>query len=128
MKKIILIICITLPFISCNKNNKTQENVFTDNSSFEQSEQNKSNDDYYFNKKMYVNASSGLRVRSTPGMEGERIGVLENNTEVNIIKANDDWISLDGVEGRWVYINSPIEGWIFNGYLAEELLTRKNMI
>ena len=66
---------------------------------------------------MYVNATSGLRVRGSPGTGGEILGALEYLAEVNVVRENDNVVAIGGTSGRWVYINSPVEGWVFNGYL-----------
>ena len=72
------------------------------------------------NMTMYVNAPSGLRVRSAPSTEGEILGALEHLAEVNIVREDDNIVAIGGTSGRWVYINSPVQGWIFNGYLETE--------
>ena len=75
---------------------------------------------WHLNRTMYVNATSGLRVKSTPGAEGEILGALEYLAEVNVIMEANNIVTIDGVEGRWVYIDRPITGWIFDGYLETE--------
>ena len=73
MNKItISIIYFLLLIISCN--NKTQNNNVENNSIIEQEKNTNINEP---NKKMYVNASSGLRVRINPSTEDEMIGLLE---------------------------------------------------
>ena len=117
MKKIIygIIICFLLFFINCNKESKhnSNENIIKKDN-FETLNNN-------LNKEMYVNTTAGLRVRNIPNIESERIGLLENFTKVNIIKEENEIVYINGIEGKWVYINSPIEGWIFNGYLINTL-------
>jgi len=72
-------------------------------------------------KKMYVNASAGLRVRSLPSTDGERIGALEHLTEVNVVREDASIVTIGDVEGKWVYINTPLEGWVFSGYLVNSM-------
>ncbi|MDR0289754.1 MAG: SH3 domain-containing protein, partial [Treponema sp.] len=72
------------------------------------------------NKIMYVNSPEGLRVRNLPSINGDRIGLLDYLTEVKIKKEDNDIVSIEGIEGKWVNIITPIEGWIFNGFLENE--------
>jgi len=124
MNKItISIIYFLLLIISCN--NKTQNNNVENNSIIEQEKNTNINEP---NKKMYVNASSGLRVRINPSTEDEMIGLLDNYTEVNILMEENNFVEINNVVGKWVYINTPIEGWIFNGFLSEEIQIDPNVI
>jgi len=75
---------------------------------------------------MYVNASAGLRVRKSPNLNGDRIGVLDFGTEVIIIKEDHNVIYIDEVEGKWVFIESPIEGWVFSGFLGDAITLSVN--
>jgi hypothetical protein len=70
---------------------------------------------------MYVNSSEGLRVRNSPNLNGEKIGLLEFFTAVKIIREDNNSVNIDGINGKWVYIKTPIEGWVFDGYLSEVL-------
>jgi len=100
----IIFLVLVILLVSCNRIKENINNVLDvqDNT----------------NKIMYVNASSGLRVRSLPSMDGEVIGVLDFFTKVSILKEDDEKITINDIEGKWVYINSPIEGWVFDGYLV----------
>lgn len=71
------------------------------------------------NEIMYVNALSGLRVRSLPNIHSEIIGLLDNRTKVIIVEEGDGFMVIEGIYNKWVYINSPIEGWIFRGFLDD---------
>ena len=73
----------------------------------------------YLNKIMYTNAQAGLRVRNLPGLDGIITGSLDFGTEVIITYKDNNIVVIDDIEGRWVHIKSPIEGWIFNGYLID---------
>jgi len=76
-------------------------------------------------KKMYVNATSGLRVRSLPSTDSERLGLLDHLIEVDVIKEGNIEI-INGVRGKWVYINSPMEGWVYSGFLLFHRLENFN--
>ncbi|MCL2602213.1 MAG: SH3 domain-containing protein [Treponema sp.] len=65
---------------------------------------------------MYVIASPSLRVRNSPGIDAEVIGRLPFLTEVNVIREGD-YDFVDSI-AKWVYIDKPIEGWIFSSYLT----------
>jgi formylglycine-generating enzyme required for sulfatase activity len=116
MKRIInLFVFITILITGCNKTNEIKpiidENV---NISTEIKEQED------LNKTMYVNSPEGLRVRNLPGVNGDIIGLLDYLTEVKIIKEDYNIVSIEGIEGKWVNIITPIEGWVFNGFLENE--------
>jgi len=78
------------------------------------------------NRAMFVNATAGLRVRDTPGLDGERIGALEFGMEVLVTKEYGNTVDIDGVEGKWVYLQSPIAGWVFDGYLVNTPVSDAN--
>jgi len=68
---------------------------------------------------MYVNSKTGLQVRSTPDINGERIGAVAFSGEVTVTKEDSNIVEIDGIEGKWVYIVAAnIEGWVFSGYLV----------
>ena len=69
------------------------------------------------NRIMSVNAVDGLRVRSTPGLDGERIGFLDLGTKITVTKEERTVVTIGNVEGRWVYTSAPIAGWVFGGDL-----------
>jgi hypothetical protein len=74
------------------------------------------------NKTMYINASGGLRVRSLPSIDGERIGLLNYSTEISITREVNKNLIINGIEGKWVYIKADnIEGWVFSGYLSDRI-------
>lgn len=101
MKRLIwVILCVSVLIIACNK--KQIENTQKD-----------------FPKTMYVNAIDGLRVRNSPSSDGERVGLLDYRTEVRITKEDNNTVNIGGVDGKWVYIVFPIEGWVFDGFLED---------
>ena len=74
-----------------------------------------------YSRSMYVNAIEGLIVRKSPNINSERIGLLPNNTIVEVITevGNQDYVVIDDIRGKWVYIYvfSLGNGWVFDGYL-----------
>jgi len=68
---------------------------------------------------MYVNSPEGLRVRNSPDINGERIGLLDDLTLVRVIKQDETTIDINGIKGKWTYIETEnIQGWVFSGYLS----------
>ncbi len=75
--------------------------------------------------RMYINSLEGLRVRDIPHLEGNRIALLADLTEVLVMTEGSDIVTIDGIHGRWAYIESgAIEGWVFGGYLSEEKVNK----
>jgi hypothetical protein len=114
-----ILVFIPILIISCNRNNKIQtfnENIEDANVHISTEIQGQED----LNKIMYVNSPEGLRVRNLPSINGDRIGLLDYFTEVKIIKEDNDIVSIEGIEGKWVNIITPIEGWIFDGFLENE--------
>jgi len=71
------------------------------------------------NKIMYVNAPAGLRVRNSPNINAEMIGVLGNLTEVLVLREDENNLTIDGIEGKWTFIETGyIQGWVFGGFLV----------
>jgi hypothetical protein len=71
------------------------------------------------NKILYVNSIEGLRVRNAPSTSGERIAILDNLTEVLVIREDGNEIIIDGINGKWTLIKyENIEGWVFGGFLT----------
>jgi len=67
---------------------------------------------------MYVNATAGLRVRSSPDLDGERIASLSYMSEVRVTRQGENTVTIDGITGKWVYVTAgDTEGWVFGGYL-----------
>jgi hypothetical protein len=77
------------------------------------------------NRTMFVNAPAGLRVRNSPGLDADAIGVLGNLSEVDAIREENLSETIDGVEGRWTLVQADgIGGWVFGGFLSAEPVLR----
>ncbi len=75
--------------------------------------------------RMYINSLEGLRVRDVPSLEGNRVALLADLTEVLVLTEGSDIVTIDGIHNRWMYIESgAIEGWVFGGYLSEEKVNK----
>jgi hypothetical protein len=77
---------------------------------------------------MYVNAPEGLRVRNSPGLDGDRIALLDNLTEVLVMEEDENNVNIDGISGKWTFIEAGnIRGWVFGGYLSTGLNENRGM-
>jgi hypothetical protein len=102
MKRFIgVILCVSVLMIACNKKERT-ETTQKD-----------------FPKTMYVNATDGLRVRNSPDINGEKLGLLDYLAKINITREDNNTVNIGGIDGKWVYITEPIEGWVFDGFLVD---------
>jgi hypothetical protein len=71
---------------------------------------------------MYVNSPEGLRIRSNPNINSERIYLLPNKSPVEILERENEEINIDGIPGNWLLIKyNSIEGWVFSGYLINNI-------
>jgi hypothetical protein len=114
MKRLIgVILCFSVLMIACNKN-KTVDEIVNDKNDQVLTETNTQKG---FPKTMYVNAADGLQVRNSPSSDGESLGLLSYLTEVAITKEDNNTVNIGGIDGKWVYITFPVEGWVFNGFL-----------
>lgn len=77
----------------------------------------------------YVDASSGLRVRSDASLGAKKIGVVYDRMKVKVIEVGPK-VTIDGISSNWIRILLPVEsikerrtvsGWVFGGYLTEKL-------
>ena len=75
----------------------------------------------------YINTPTGrmLNVRTDPSLNSDIIHMLENFSNVYIIKEESNIVNVDGVNGKWVFIvclelnlNVWLEGWVFGGFLT----------
>ena len=70
---------------------------------------------------MYVNSPEGLRVRKEPGIESERIFLLNDKEKVIVLEKDTTEQIIDGLYGNWFFIETDkIAGWVFSGYLMNE--------
>ena len=77
------------------------------------------------NRAMFVNAPAGLRVRNSPSVHGDVIGALSDLSEVVAVRENDHSETINGIEGRWTFVETDdIQGWVFGGFLSLEPVRR----
>ena len=132
-----LIIIVSL-FSACSKNNSQapavvneeatpSQDLETDGTASETYAGNGAND---YPKEMFVNSPDGLRIRNSPDINGERIGLLPHLAGITVISEDANDVTIDNIRGKWVlmrfttllntaYGREGIEGWVFNGYLND---------
>ena len=120
-----LIISISLILSNCTKNNNVElvEKINFEENNYEQaiSESKK------VSIKMYVNSVGGLHVRDIPNINGERIALLDDGTEILVKKEDESNVIIDGIDGKWVFVEyNNVAGWVFNGYLTDSKTTANN--
>ena len=58
-----------------------------------------------------------VNVRKTPTLAGEVLGQLAAGDLVELAERTVDVTTIDGVSAPWYRISTPIEGWVFGGFL-----------
>ncbi len=80
----------------------------------------------YFEGKLFV-VGDNINVRDLPNINAEIIKTLRISSEVTLLEIKSDLVSVNGVEGKWIYVNTHIydkkgkdiiKGWVFDYYLA----------
>jgi hypothetical protein len=54
-------------------------------------------------------------------LDASIIEVLNFGTAVEVVKEDDNFVTIAGVEGKWVYIERPVRGWVFNAFLDDSI-------
>lgn len=77
---------------------------------------------YEIGDNLNVNARSGLNVRSTPAINGSKVGFLEYGQRVEVI--SKEYLTkrdtFENLDGGWVEIESEgIRGFVFDGFLTK---------
>ena len=83
----------------------------------------------------YVNAENGLILRQEPSKSGQRIGKLDYGTLVYVTEETTFELTVkDGdkvISGKWVKVedyNTNRRGYVFDGYLTTEELSKRTQI
>lgn len=118
-RRLLFLFLLVIFFTTCNKVDITKEIEHTiqpeEEKPIEVPQRKKIN-----GKVMYANSSEGLRIRSNPGLENERIGLLQFTEKVTLLEESEGCENIDGIDGQWFLIsNGNIQGWVFGGYLSE---------
>jgi len=67
----------------------------------------------------FVTSQAGLRVRSSPFLDGEVVDLLYFGERIVIVKNVRVEDSIDGITDFWYKM--PPSGWVFGGYLSDQL-------
>jgi hypothetical protein len=70
-------------------------------------------------KILYVTAEDGLRIRSIPSIDGERLGALVFGERI-VTYSRTNNTTIDGITAYWYSIDYDNDEWVFGGYLSEE--------
>lgn len=116
-------IYVSVFFLICfivNCNNKKAENLVENSKPLDNRPETVTGSaekiDCYFS----VQSSEGLRVRKTPDLAGEKVGLLKNEQIARATQKTEKVDSVDGISSHWYYINyRELRGWVFGGYLKE---------
>ncbi len=67
----------------------------------------------------YITAESGLRMRETPGLDGEVIIKIPYEAKVETLSETGETFTVEGIEGKWTKVKwNEYSGWVFGGYLG----------
>ena len=65
-----------------------------------------------------VQADGGLRMRSAPNLEAERILTIPDDAQVEVIERKGETITVSGKSGQWTRVRYDSQtGWVFGGFL-----------
>lgn len=68
----------------------------------------------------FVSAKSGLRMRDSPSLSGNRVLTIPYNGEVTVTDRKEGVIYLASTYGEWVKVQYKGSiGWVFGGYLSD---------
>ncbi len=74
-------------------------------------------------KVAYVNAVSGLNVRSGPGIKHNKITTIYFNSKVIILEYSKDKVKIEKITAPWAKIKyNRYSGWVFSGFLSNKIL------
>jgi hypothetical protein len=71
---------------------------------------------------IYVNSKEGLRVRSKPDINSEKIFLLNDKQAITVLNKDTKNVTIDGVDGSWYLIQAEeAKGWVFSGYTVSNI-------
>lgn len=75
-----------------------------------------------------VKSPAGLRIRSGPFLEAEKLGVIPHGTAVTVMEVKEPEITVAGVRGRWTKVRwEKTDGWVFGGFLGKPSASEKGV-
>lgn len=73
------------------------------------------------NSTLYVNASKGLNLRTTPVLSGKVISIIPNGEKVVIVEVKNEKLTINNTTGKWVKVKwNNKNGWVFSGFLTTD--------
>ncbi|MCB1173492.1 MAG: SH3 domain-containing protein [Leptospiraceae bacterium] len=67
----------------------------------------------------YVDADGGLRMRSEPSLESQKLTTIPNGSPVTILSTSGSTITIAQRSGRWTQVTYNNQaGWVFGGFLS----------
>jgi hypothetical protein len=74
-------------------------------------------------KIMYVNSPEGLRIRAEPSINSRVVGMNSYGQCIWLLERSDVAVTIDGITAYWYNSSngSGGNGWVFGGYLSENL-------
>ena len=125
MKKIIFLsLCLFFLFSCEGKKKLNIEEINTDTTLINSVEDHENTDkinNSLNSEIMYVCSPEGLNVRDIPSIDGNKVALLPNFSEVIVTKIDTNEIIIDGIPGNWKFVTKDkIQGWVFGGYLSSD--------
>ncbi|MDR1388648.1 MAG: SH3 domain-containing protein [Treponema sp.] len=71
-------------------------------------------------KIMYVTSEEGLRIRSGPSIDNERVGILLFGQRLVTYSRTNYTVTVDGITDYWYSIDYSNEKWVFGRYISED--------
>ena len=71
------------------------------------------------NGSRWISASSGLRMRDQPNLNGKKLDVIPYGERVNWVAENEETVFLAGTSGKWTKVKwEGKDGWVYGGFLS----------
>lgn len=73
----------------------------------------------YSTNRRRISADVGLRMRSAPSLEAEKLGVIPYGEQVILLEERGAVVEIAGAKGHWSRVRwKNREGWVFGGFLS----------
>ncbi|MDR1467908.1 MAG: SH3 domain-containing protein [Spirochaetaceae bacterium] len=71
--------------------------------------------------RVITNDGTNLRLRNSPGLNGQQIGLLDYGSYVKVLEIGVQAVDGDGYRGNWMRVSTPDgrTGWCFGAYLQD---------
>lgn len=73
----------------------------------------------------YTTAKSGLVIRSSPSLSGDKVGKISYGNKVQVYEKSGETMTIGGKSGKWTRIDTYLpsgytKGWVFGGFLSDK--------